>query len=443
MLHCAALGDFTEMISRAFGKAMAALHRRGSAPQLDVSVLSDPAVRSLIDTHAAALDTAIQKAPMSDSMRRALSDSNFIFSGIKVFHELHEAFPSLVDSNGDLKPFEQFLNDVQSIDQTYNRNYLRAEYNFAVAAAQGAGQWERIEADGDRYDLQYRATLDERTRPEHQALHGVTLPPSHPFWQEFYPPNGWNCRCRAVQVRKDKYVNTDPDVAVERGNEALARDKKGIFRFNPGQQHKTFPDYNPYTIRRCRDCDVASGKATLTRLTPPDNELCQACRFIRTCAELRSETIKIGTGSIEINNLVNRSDSDFDRLMDVARHFAKMGETVVITPKMSRPAQFEYDCAYVSLKGTQYYGKCPDLLIGDKWYEHEGFTTDNPKRAFSNMMNHGLKQSSRIIIDLPPLTERFMLRGIYNRIMQAIYIEEVWLRNVDGSLSLLYKKTDG
>ena len=56
------------------------------------------------------------------------------------------------------------------------------------------------------------------------------------------------------------------------------------------------------------------------------------------------------------------------------------------------------------------------------------------------MINHGLKQSSRIIIDLPPLTERFMLRGIHNRIMQGIYIEEVWLRNVDGSLSLLYKK---
>lgn len=90
-------------------------------------------------------------------------------------------------------------------------------------------------------------------------------------------------------MRKGKYVNTDPDVAVERGNEALARDKKGIFRFNPGQQHKTFPDYNPYTIRRCRDCDIASGKATLARLTPSDNELCQACRFIRTCAELRSD----------------------------------------------------------------------------------------------------------------------------------------------------------
>ena len=30
---------------------------------------------------------------------------------------------------------------------------------------------------------------------------------------------------------------------------------------------------------------MASGKATLARLTPPDNELCQACRFIREMKE--------------------------------------------------------------------------------------------------------------------------------------------------------------
>ncbi|MDE7469965.1 MAG: hypothetical protein K2M57_00790, partial [Paramuribaculum sp.] len=93
-----------------------------------------------------------------------------------------------------------------------------------------------------------------------------------------------------------------------------------------------------------------------------------------------------------------------------------MGETVAITPKMSRPAQFEYDCVYASLKNTPYYGKCPDLLIGDKWYEHEGFTTDNPKRAFSNMMNHGLKQSARLIINNPMLEARYMRRSILGRI---------------------------
>ncbi len=53
--------------------------------------------------------------PMSDAMRQRLTRSDYIFSGLKTFHELNEAFPSLLDENGDRKPFERFLNDVQKI----------------------------------------------------------------------------------------------------------------------------------------------------------------------------------------------------------------------------------------------------------------------------------------------------------------------------------------
>ncbi|MDD6471780.1 MAG: phage minor head protein, partial [Bacteroidales bacterium] len=59
--------------------------------------------------------------------------------------------------------------------------------------------------DGNRYNLQYRTVRDSHVRPEHAALDGVTLPPSDPFWETYYPPNGWNCRCSAIQVRKTKY----------------------------------------------------------------------------------------------------------------------------------------------------------------------------------------------------------------------------------------------
>ncbi len=89
-------------------------------------------------------------------MRQRLQRSNYIFSGMKTFHELNEAFPSLIDENGNRKPFERFLNDVQKIDRTYNHNYLRAEYNFAQTSATMAAKWEGFMHDGDRYNLQYR-----------------------------------------------------------------------------------------------------------------------------------------------------------------------------------------------------------------------------------------------------------------------------------------------
>ena len=45
--------------------------------------------------------------------------------------------------------------------------------------------------------------LDKNTRDSHAALHNVILPKDHPFWNKNYPPNGWNCRCKAIAVTKD------------------------------------------------------------------------------------------------------------------------------------------------------------------------------------------------------------------------------------------------
>ena len=268
-------------MGKAFEGMIHALYRQEGA-MLDIQVIQEPEVTDFIGTHADALNHSMQQVSMSDAMRHRLERSNFIFSGFKAFHELNEAFPSLIDENGERKPFERFLNDVQAIDSTYNKNYLRAEYNFCQASADMAAKWEQIEADGDRYNLQYRTQHDDKVRPEHAALDGVTLPPSDPFWESYYPPNGWNCRCTVAQVRKSKYPTTDPEEARARGEEALQKDTRGIFRFNSGKQGKTFPDYNPYTISRCRDCDIAQGKVNLAYI--PDNEFCNACPLIRECA---------------------------------------------------------------------------------------------------------------------------------------------------------------
>lgn len=148
-------------------------------------------------------------------------------------------------------------------------------------------------------------------------------------------------------------------------------------------------------------------------------------------------------GLIRINRLVNQNDNDYNKLYQIAEYFADKGSVVELAPKMSRSSNFEYESLYYDLIGTKYEGKCPDLRIDGLWYEHEGFVTDNPKRAFRNMLSHGLKQSNRIIMDKPDLTERHMKRCIQNRINNGEDIVEIWLRDNDGNITLLYKKTDG
>lgn len=259
---------------------MRALHKEQGAT-LRIEIMADKPVQDFIDTHADILDSSSASVKMSDDMRSRLSRSNWIFSGMKAFHELNEAFPSLINEDGSRKPFERFLNDVQKIDETYNRNYLHSEYNYVHASADMAAKWEQFMEDGDRYLLQYRTAHDDRVRPEHAELEGVTLPIDDSFWADYYPPNGWNCRCTVVQVRRGKYETTPHDEAMARGEIALQRDKHGIFRFNSGQQKKSVPDYNPYTISQCRNCDIAKGNIKLAFI--PSNQLCQGCQLVRQC----------------------------------------------------------------------------------------------------------------------------------------------------------------
>lgn len=301
-----------EDLTKKYKNALKAMFRQEGST-FTVDILGNKDVQEFISTHATMLNNSFVQVKMSDKMRERLTRSNYIFSGIKTFHELNEAFPSMLDENGNKKPFERFLNDVQKINDTYNANYLHAEYNFVQASATMAAKWEQFSEDGDRYYLQYRTAKDDKVRPEHAALDGVTLPMSDSFWETYYPPNGWNCRCTVVQVRKQKYPATEHSDAMSRGEEAMNGERYNIFRFNSGKQGKTMPDYNPYTIKRCNDCDVAKGGNTKLGFVP-DYQLCQGCIMIRKCSEDRNKdnSAKATKKSPEVKKLQGTTISNPD-----------------------------------------------------------------------------------------------------------------------------------
>lgn len=218
--------------------------------------LSHPKVRQLVDAYTEAYQGAISPSLASgvipEVMAKKLKEDVFIFSGFKTYQELKEAARLLRDDDGTVKPFHRFYNDITAIKEDYNKNYLKAEYIFAQASSEMAAKWKDFEADGDRYNLQYRTAHDGKVRPEHAVLHNVTLPASDPFWEEFFPPNGWRCRCTVVQVRKGKYPESDSATAIQQGREATRQagkdgvNRAAIFRFNPGKRQVIFPPHHPY-----------------------------------------------------------------------------------------------------------------------------------------------------------------------------------------------------
>src|SRR5690606_15046740 len=108
---------------------------------------------------------------------------------------------------------------------TYNNNYLEAERQFAVSSAISADKWSKV---SERYNLQYRTVNDDKVRDEHRVLHDITLPVEDEFWKKYYPPNGWRCRCVAVQVRKSKQPGSYSAKAIEDFNKATAQIDKDV-----------------------------------------------------------------------------------------------------------------------------------------------------------------------------------------------------------------------
>lgn len=205
-------------------------------------------MQNLIKTVTSILQDGFSKGigyQIPSTMKRNLSENIYVFSGAKTYAELNELSGLLLDDSGKIKPFQQFWKEVQAIHQDYNKNYLEAEYIFATQSAQMATHWNDFVQDGDRYHLQYRTAGDERVRETHRILNNTTLPPSDPFWDQFFPPNGWRCRCTTVQVRKQKYPVSNTTQAQLAGVKAT-NGKNTIFRFNPGKQEVIFPKHHPY-----------------------------------------------------------------------------------------------------------------------------------------------------------------------------------------------------
>lgn len=73
---------------------------------------------------------------------------------------------------------------------------LKTIFDANMRVSYAAGHWESFEQNkAARPFLRYVAILDDRTRPEHRALHNLVLPVDHPTWNVWAPPCGWNCRC--------------------------------------------------------------------------------------------------------------------------------------------------------------------------------------------------------------------------------------------------------
>lgn len=124
----------------------------------------------------------------------------FRFSGAKTLAELEE-LNSRLYKNGKRLGWDEFKQEALKINEQYNLNHAQAEWQTATQAGLHAQNWGEYQRNKKQFpNLKYKTQGDDRVRDEHRQLEGVIAPIDSPFWQKYYPPNGWRCRCYTVQT---------------------------------------------------------------------------------------------------------------------------------------------------------------------------------------------------------------------------------------------------
>lgn len=200
--------------------------------------------------------TGLKGGLAHDAMIKALIKDVQVFSGFKNYHMLREATQLLIDpQTNNIRSFANFRDEILKLNDQYNVDFLRAEYNHAVGSARMAGKWADFQENASIYPLlQYITAGDSRVRASHRKLNNIILPVDHPFWDTWMPPNDWNCRCNVKQIMSGEQT------IIKNDELPVIKDE---FKFNPGKQRVIFPKNHPYYEVAAEDEGIADNNFSL------------------------------------------------------------------------------------------------------------------------------------------------------------------------------------
>lgn len=115
-----------------------------------------------------------------------------------------------------------------------------------------------------------------RHRPDHVTKDGVCAPIDAPFWDEWFPPNGWQCKCHVRQISKEEasnYSETIPKIShknwINRRTGEVVKVPVGIdpgFAHNPGKARMAWLESHPQ-MQKLKE--VYKDKLISAALIPP------------------------------------------------------------------------------------------------------------------------------------------------------------------------------
>lgn len=302
------------------------------------------------------------------NMLKHLVENVYAFSAAKNYTQLRQLTQALIGPDGKLRSYSQFKQAAFEINDTHVNQWLKAEYELAVAGSQMASKWADIVRSGATI-VEFDVVMDSHTSDICRPLHGLRVKVTDPILNTYYPPNHFFCRTT---------VRLHHDGPVTPANKMDLPDIPPMFRVNLAKQKLIFPAGHSYWMG-----------------TP--NEV------IREAVDMApiNSWVPVENGTVLIHSKVDTEAKDFSEVMEVARDFAAKGKKVQVMPTLPDAADPLYQQLFKGAKAN----KCPDLLVNGKTF----IEVKAPKATSSNNIRHAIAhasgQADHVVILLPEKME--------------------------------------
>lgn len=166
-----------------------------------------------------------------------------VFSAFRSHAYAKRLADELYDSEGKLRPFEEWRKATESIQSHFNKNWLQTEYNTAVLRAEQAADWRHFEDNKEDFPcLKWMPTSSATPREQHKAFWdmGLTLPVDDKFWDKHHPGDLWNCKCYLEPTTAEP----TPKKRIPKEKDA-PKPAKGL-ESNPGKKAEMYSRNHPY-----------------------------------------------------------------------------------------------------------------------------------------------------------------------------------------------------
>lgn len=182
---------------------MTAARQPGRVPKEVLEFFQAKGLRPAFDSrdvwreeHLAAFSVAkAVELDVIESLRNAVADA--LKQGLPYDEFARRITPILADLGwwGRKDAEDPITGEVKEV-QLGSPSRLRIIIETNARVARSAGQWERIQKSKQTLPyLRYRLGASEKHRPEHERWDGLILPVDDPFWDYWYPINGYGCKC--------------------------------------------------------------------------------------------------------------------------------------------------------------------------------------------------------------------------------------------------------